>query len=75
MTGLQGFYNEEVLQELLYNGQITRLEYIYHHSQDRIDDFKYYCEKRGLQETEETAEAYNGYLLKREEKAHVEYLD
>lgn len=75
MTKLQGFYNEDVLEELLYNGEITWLEFIYHHSKERIDDFKTYCQRRGLQETEETAEAYSDYLLKREENAHVEDLD
>ena len=75
MTNLQGFYNEDVLEELLYKGEITRLEFIYHHSQERIDDFKTNCQKRGLQETEDAAEAYSNYLLKREENAHVENLD
>lgn len=75
MTKLEGFYNEDVLEELLYKGEITRLEFIYHHSQERIDDFKTYCQKRGLQETEASAEAYSSYLLKREENAHVENLD
>ena len=75
MTNLQGFYNEDVLEELLYNGEITRLEFIYHHSQKRKDDFKAYCQKRGLQETEAAAEAYCNYLLKREENAHVDNLD
>ena len=75
MTKLQGFYNEDVLEELLYNGEITWLEFIYHHSQEKIDAYKAYCQRRGLQETEETAEAYSDYLLKREENAHVEDLD
>mgnify|MGYP006872993830 CR=1 FL=1 len=75
MTNLQGFYNEDVLEELLYNGDISRLEFVYHHSQERRDDFKAYCHKRGIHETEDAAEAYCSYLLKREENAHVEYLD
>ncbi len=75
MIRMQGFYNEDVLEELLYKGEITRLEFVYHHSQERIDDFKDYCQKRGLQETEASAEAYCNYLLKREEKAHVDDLD
>lgn len=75
MTKLQGFYNEDVLEELLYNGEITRLEFIYHHSQERKDDFKSYCQKRGMQENEAAAEAFCKYLLKREENAHVDNLD
>ena len=75
MAKLEGFYNEDVLEELLYKGEITRLEFIYHNSQERIGDFKTYFQKRGLQETEASAEAYSNYLLKREENAHVENLD
>ena len=44
MAELNGYYNEEVLQELLYNKKITTLEYVYHHSKERIDDFKKYLE-------------------------------
>lgn len=75
MAELKGYYNEEVLQELLYNKKITTLEYVYHHSKERIDDFKKYCQKRGIEETEEAAKAYCDFLLKREEYAHVDDLD
>ena len=75
MTELNGFYNEDVLEELLYNSEITQLEAIYHHSQERIDDFKTYCQKRGLQEDEAAAEAYCDFILKRQENAHTELLD
>ena len=75
MGNLNGFYNEEVLEELLFKGKITRLEFIYHHSQERIDDFKAYCQKRGLQENEAAAEAYSDFILKRQENAHTELLD
>lgn len=75
MTELNGFYNEEVLNELLYNEEITTLEHIYHFSQERIDDFKKYCERRKINESEEAAKAYLNYRLKREERAHVETLD
>lgn len=75
MTELNGFYNENVLEELLYNDKITLLEAIYHHSQERIDDFKAYCQKRNLQEDEAAAEAYYDFILKRQENAHSELLD
>ena len=75
MVPLKGFYNEDVLQELLYKGEITQLEYIYHHSQERIDNFKAYCQKRGIQEDETAARAYMDWLLKQEENAHTELLD
>lgn len=75
MLPLKGFYKEETLQELLFKGNISRLEYIYHHSQERIDNFKDYCQKRGLQEDETAASNYMDYLLKQEEDAHTEMLD
>lgn len=75
MAKLEGFYNENVLEELLYNEKISRLEFIYHHSQERIDDFKAYCQKRGLQEDEAAAEQYSDFILKRQENAHTELLD
>lgn len=75
MSQLEGFYNEDVLEELLYNNKISTLEYIYHHSQEKIDDFKKYCQRRGIEENEEAAKAFCNFLLKREENAHVENLD
>lgn len=75
MVQLKGFYSEDTLQDLLYKGEISQLEYIYHHSQERIDDFKDYCQKRELQEDEAAATTYADYRLKREENAHVDELD
>lgn len=75
MAKLEGFYNENVLEELLYNEKISRLEFIYHHSQERIDDFKAYCQKRGLQEDEAAAEQYSDFILQRQEESHTELLD
>lgn len=75
MLELHGFYEEETLEELLNKGNISHLEFIYHHSQERIDDFKEYCQKRGLQEDEKAAEAYANFLLKREENGHTDLLD
>ena len=75
MAPLNGFYNEDVLEELLYDGKITQLEAIYHHSQERIDDFKSYCQRRKIQEDEDAAKAYADYRLKRIEHAHTDMLD
>lgn len=69
------FLPEDVLLEQLFNGQITRLQFVYRHSQERIDDYKSYCEKRGFEENEKSAEAYMDFLLKREEYAHTEDFD
>ena len=75
MIELKGFYKEETLEELLFKGNITNLEFIYHHSQERIDDFKSYCQRRNIQEDEEAAKAYADYRLKRIEHAHTDMLD
>lgn len=72
---LQGFYNEQVLNELLYNEQITQLEYIYHHSQERIDDFKRFCNRNQMEENEDSAEKYAEFLVKVEEQSFTEGLD
>ena len=53
---LKGFYNEEILDDLLFEGKICRLEYIYHHSQERIDDYKKYSQRRGWTADETSAE-------------------
>lgn len=75
MAQLKGFYNEEILNELLYNEEITRLDHIYHHSQERIDEYKQYCQTRNLKENENSALAFFEYLLLREESSHTEYFD
>ena len=75
MIELKGFYDVNVLQELLYNEKITWMEYIYHHSQEKIDAFNEFCREKGLQENEESASAFCDYELKCEEKAHTDSLD
>ena len=75
MLELKGFYKEETLEKLLFKGNISRLEFIYHHSQKKIDDFKAYCQQHNLQEDEAAAEAYSDFVLKRQEESHTELLD
>ena len=72
---LEGFYSEEYLDELVYEGKITRLEYIYHHSQEMIDEFKDYCSQNGLKEDETAANKFMDWQLEQEEKAHTDGLD
>ena len=72
---LKGYYNEDVLSELLYKEEITHLEYIYHHSKERIDDFKEYCEENGFKEDEMAAENFFDELLKREEESHLDNME
>ena len=40
---LEGFYNEDVLDELLEEGKITNLDYIYHHSEEMKSNYAEYC--------------------------------
>ena len=39
---LEGFYNEDVLDELLEEGKITNLDYIYHHSEEMKSNYAEY---------------------------------
>lgn len=68
MIALEGYYNEEYLHRLLYDGQISRLEYIYHHSEERKTAFLDYCHKRGLPVTEASAEQFMQHELEEEER-------
>lgn len=68
MIALEGYYNEEYLHRLLYDGQISRLEYIYHHSEDRKTAFLDYCHEHGLPVTEASAEQFMQYELEEEER-------
>lgn len=72
---LEGFYNEETLEQLLFDENITRLEYIYHHSQEMIDEYKEFCKQNGLEENEESANKFQDWQLQKEEDAHTDGLD
>lgn len=69
------FYSIEVLEQKLYDGEISRLEFIYHHSEEWIVDYKRFCQSKNLPEDNDSAEAYFNNRLEREEKAHTEGLD
>ena len=75
MVELKGFYKEQTLQELLYKGNINKLEYIYHHSQKLIDKYKSYCQNNHLQEDDMSADSFMNNLLKQEEMSHTDMLD
>lgn len=68
MVELKGYYNEEYLHRLLYDGKISRLEYIYHHSEERKMIFLDYCHEHGLPITEVSAEQFMQYELEEEER-------
>ncbi len=58
MIELKGYYNKKVLQQLYEKGEIGRLEYIVHLSEETKAGFWEYCTKNNLSQTEETAERY-----------------
>lgn len=72
---LEGFQDEQTLNELLYEGKISQLEYIRHHSQEMTDEFKEFCKQNGLEENEESADRFRDNLLRKEEEAHTDGLD
>lgn len=75
MMDLEGFYSEEYLDELVYEEKITRVDYIRHHSQEMIDNFRKFCKENNLQEDEAAANKFMDWLLEQEEKAHTDGLD
>lgn len=75
MIDLHGYYNEDTLDDLLYKGEITRLDYLYHHSEEKKQMFEEYCQKNDLPKTEETALKFFQIELKQEDRDHTENLD
>lgn len=69
------FYTVEELEQLLYNGEISRLEFIRHHSEEWVNDFEKFCKEKNLEENDEAAEKYFNHRLECEEKAHTDGLD
>lgn len=66
---LEGFYNEEVLDELLEEGKITNLDYIYHHSEEMKSNYATYCSEDKLEQNEETAGAFLASINEEREKS------
>ena len=72
---LEGFYSENVLQEMLHNGEIDHLQYVCHHSEERKMAFVSFCGERGLSADDKAAQQFVEYQLNQEKEAHTEYLD
>ena len=70
MKDLQGFYNEDVLQDLLFNGEINHLSFVYHHSEEKKAAFLEYCQKKGLEADDKAAQRFIEDELKEEEESH-----
>ncbi len=63
------------LEKKLYEGKITRLDYIEQQSEQVKQEYERYCSERGLQKNDESACTYMEWSLKQEEAAHTDYLD
>lgn len=68
---LKGYYSEETLVELFQQERISRLQFVYHHSPERREDFINFCRERGLQENETAAELYTDAQLELENKGDI----
>lgn len=75
MVKLEGFYNDETLKPMLYNGEITTLDYVYHQSEQMKQQYITYCQERGLEQNEKSAQTFLEWSLNQEEKSHSKYLD
>lgn len=67
---LEGFYSEEVLAEMLYHGEISRLSYVWHSTEQMRQDFLDFCNQKGLERNETAATLFMDYQLRQEEELH-----
>lgn len=75
MMTLEGYYSADTLNPLLEKGEITILEYIYHHSEKMKQDYENFCKERSLQQDEGSASVFLDRILRQEEEAHADALD
>ncbi len=59
---------EELLQKQLHEGKISWLEYI--EQSEHGEEFRKYCESKGLSENEQTAQQFFDKVLHEEEQVH-----
>lgn len=55
---LTGYYSEDVLNTMLENGNISHLEYLFHHSPEKKEEFENFCREKGLTMDEKAAGAF-----------------
>lgn len=72
---LEGYYNEETLQEMLHNEEISSLTYVCHHSEKRKMDFISFCSERGINIDERAAEQFIEHKLNEEVNMHSDNID
>lgn len=71
---MERMINESKQLEKLYNGKITRLEYVLQ-SDEMKHEYEEYCKEKELQENESSAQQFMDYLLNQEVESHTDYLD
>lgn len=59
---------EELLQKQLHEGKISWLEYI--EQSEHSNEFRQYCQDKGLSENEQTAQQFFEQMLHEEEQDH-----
>ena len=69
---LKGFYGEQKLAEMVYKGEITRLQYVWHNTEQMRLDFINFCSRKGLEKNEAAAMLFMESLLTEEEELHRE---
>ena len=55
---LNGFYNEEELAELLDRNEITKKDFITHHSPELLKQYEDFCSDYGQEQNEDSAEQF-----------------
>ena len=55
---LNGFYNEEELAELLDRGEITKYDFVTHHSPELLKQYEDFCADFDLKQNEESVEQF-----------------
>lgn len=70
MVDLKGYYNKNVLDALLSDGTIGRMEYIFHHSEAMKYKYMEYCRKAGLPLDDDSAEEF--FRRQRKEKVSID---
>lgn len=71
MQELKGLYSAEALDPLLQEGQISRLDYLFHH-EDKKPEFETFCNHHSLQPDENAADAFFEHLLETEKQDHLD---
>lgn len=66
---------EATLDEMLYNGQISKVGYINRYSPECLQNYHLFCMKRGYVKDDYSADLFFDYMLSEEERAHTELLD